>query len=144
MRQIVHHDRSLLRYSILGLLLVIGGWGLIYVLTGEVRRSVEIPDYRVDFVEPQSPVFFDVPRFFEIHRGDGQRAKFLIDIDASRCLGLRVRDEGDRIYFQCAGESLDESSYVDRVALTVFSGWYQQSEAIANLDFAPPAAETSE
>ena len=109
------------------------------VLSQEVRQSVEIPGYRVEFWEKGDLLYFDVPRYFYISRADGQKADFLIDIDATRCLDLKTPVQGDRIYFQCSGEPLSEASFVDQKQKTVYSGYRKQEVAIAELEFSPPA-----
>lgn len=104
-------------------------------LISETRQSVEIVGYRVVFYEPRDALFFDVPRYFLVYQKDGKQAQYQIDVDASRCLGLQTKTQGSRIYFQCAGESLEQASYIDKEKLTVFSGWYQEETAISELDF---------
>lgn len=104
-------------------------------LISETRYAVDIPGYRVEFYERADVFFFDVPRYFLVYQEDGKKAEFQIDIDASRCLGLQTKTQVSRIYFQCAGESLEQASYVDKDNLTVFSGWYQEETAISELNF---------
>jgi hypothetical protein len=111
------------------------------VLIRGVHHSVDIPGYRVALVERTDLFFFDVPRYFEIERQvDGAQARFQLDIDASRCIAPQTVPQGDRLYVQCAGEVLDQASYVDQAKLTVFSGWYQEEVAIDSLEFISPVA----
>ncbi|MBV6626738.1 MAG: hypothetical protein KI793_28005 [Rivularia sp. (in: Bacteria)] len=104
-------------------------------LFSETRYAVDIPGYRVEFYEQADLLFFDVPRYFLVYQEDGKKAEYQIDIDASRCFGLQTKTQGSRIYFQCAGESLESASYVDKEKLTVFSGWHQEEKAISELKF---------
>lgn len=107
-------------------------------LISETRYAVNIPGYQIEFYEPAEVFFFDVPRYFVIHQEDGKKAEFQIDIDAFRCLGLQTKTQGSRIYFQCPGESLEETSYIDKEKLTVFSGWYREETPISKLKFINP------
>lgn len=109
----------------------------ILVLTPGVSHSVEIPGYRVEFLEVSSPLFFDVSRHFLLSRADGQQASFLIDIDASRCMNLQTSVRGPRIHFDCVGDPQARPAYIDTQEMVLFSGWSSE-ESIADLDFAPP------
>ncbi|BAY81126.1 hypothetical protein NIES267_06010 [Calothrix parasitica NIES-267] len=106
-----------------------------HTLISETRYAIDIPGYRVEFYERADVLFFDVPRYFLVYQEDGRKAEFQIDIDASRCMNLQTKTQGSRIYFQCAGESLEQASYVDKEKLAVFSGWYKEETAISELDF---------
>ena len=106
-----------------------------HTLISETRYSINIPGYRVEFYERADVLFFDLPRYFLVYQEYGKKAEFQIDIDASRCINLQTKTQGSRIYFQCAGESLEQASYVDKEKFAVFSGWYQEETAISKLDF---------
>ncbi|MBE9030620.1 hypothetical protein IQ266_12850 [filamentous cyanobacterium LEGE 11480] len=106
-------------------------------LAKEVRQTVEIPGYRVEFFEAGG-IDIEYFRYFYVYRPDGQRAEFVIDNDTDRCLYLKVQPQDKRIYFQCFGESLADASFVDTDKQTVYSGWRKQEEAIADLEFKAP------
>ncbi|MBE9030619.1 hypothetical protein IQ266_12845 [filamentous cyanobacterium LEGE 11480] len=131
-------QRRWLQYSGLSLfsLLLVLLIGLTSEWAKEVRHTVEIPGYRVEFFEAGG---IDVEhfRYFYIDRPDGQRARYMIHNDTLRCFYLNVQPQGDRIYFQCWGEALTDASFVDRAKQTVYSNLHEAEESIADLEFWP-------
>ena len=113
----------------------------IYTVNGlfsDVRYAVDIPGYRIEFYEPADVFFFDVPRYFVIHREDGKKATVQIALDEVRCFDLETKTQSSRIYFQCSGEPLETASYVDKEKLSVFSGVYKEETLISKLKFINP------
>lgn len=127
--------RTWLKYSTLSLLTATFCVTSFLHLSQEVRYTTTIPGYRVELYEPTSYLYFDIPRYFNLYRADGKQAQFQIDIDVARCIAPKIIPKADNLYFQCAGERLKHSSYVNPKKLTVYSGWYKTETAIADLDF---------
>jgi hypothetical protein len=100
----------------------------------EVRTSIQIPHYQVDFVE--DPGVLEHRRYFEVTQATGKQAIFLIDHDAKKCQNPVTKQVASKIYFLCAGQDVsNNTSYVDTERLSVYSGWDQTEEKIYNLEF---------
>jgi hypothetical protein len=97
------------------------------------RHAVDLPGYRVEFV--QDPGFIEFNTYFRITRTDGKQAQYSIDGDANSCRNLTTKQVAQRIYFLCSGEDLSRASYIDIQRRTVYSGWYQTEQALSGLAF---------
>ena len=106
----------------------------------ELRLSADAPPYTVTLVQKPGGDFYD--SLFEITRPDGKVAKVLIDSDDFRWWNPAVVRKDGKIYFVCgAGKIDDHTSYVEPEKGIIYSGYYQRTYKIPELEFKEPQSD---
>lgn len=100
----------------------------------DLRLSTEVSPYTVTLVQEPGYDFYD--SFLEITRPDGKSAEVLIDADDDRWWNPDVFQKDGKTYFvRGLGKIGDHTSYVDPGNDIVYSGYYQQTHKISELEF---------
>lgn len=100
----------------------------------DLRLSAEISPYTVTLVQEPGGDFYN--SYFEITRCDGKIAVVWIDGDDSRWWNPDVvRKDGKTYFVRGFGEIGDRTSYIDPGNDIVYSGYYQQTNRISELEF---------
>ena len=119
------------------LLILLPGWAWppdIFMPGSEGRIGVDIPGYRVDYVQTWGADFYET--YFEITRADNQKAYLEIDGDDNKCWGLSMQQVGARVYFLCGDEEIsDRTSFFDIEQKIVYAGFVQCWRALDQLDY---------
>lgn len=102
-----------------------------------MHLSVELPMYNISLVQEPGFDFYD--SFFEIERTDGRKATILVDGDDYKWKKPNIIRKDGRIYF-VRGEGYidDRTPYIDPKNWVIFSGYYQRTYNIDDLDFVEP------
>ncbi len=100
----------------------------------DLRLSAEVPPYTVTLIQEPGDDFYN--SYFKIMRRDGKVAEIMIDGDDSRWWNPDVVQKNGRTYFvRGSGKIGDQTSYIDPENDIVYSGYYQQSHKISDLEF---------
>jgi len=109
-------------------------WAFDSLIGWELRHPAEIPGHTVTLVQEPGCDFYN--SYFEIKRRDGKIATVMIDGDDYRWWNPDVVRKDRRIYFvRGSGQIGDRTSYVDPENDIIFSGYYQETHKISELEF---------
>jgi len=109
-------------------------WGLDALRGWSLSVPVDIPGYRVCLIQRPGDDFYE--SYFEITRADGKTATVYIDGDDYRWWNPGVVEEDGVIYFTRGFGMIGErTSYVDPTKDTIYSGYYQRTFNLSELEF---------